>query len=89
MHEASHCVVAARVGFGVLSARIWTTSESVDLECWFGEYIHGMEAPLIDLLNLDSMAPYFSKTLAGRVGERLFASSFNLVAGLDGLDTQI
>jgi hypothetical protein len=85
VHEASHCVVAAREGFGVLSARIWPTSEGVNRECWFGEYIHGTEPPLIDLLNLDSMVPYFSKTLAGRVGERLFASSFNLVAGLDEL----
>jgi hypothetical protein len=85
VHEASHCAVAAREGFGVLSARIWNTSEGVNRECWFGEYIHSTEAPLIDLLNLDSMVPYFCKTLAGRVGERLFASSFNLVAGLDEL----
>lgn len=85
VHEASHCIVAAREGFGVVSARIWSTSEGVNRECWFGEYIDSKEAPVIDLLNLESMVPYFCKTLAGRVGERLFAPSFNLATGLDEL----
>jgi hypothetical protein len=83
IHEASHCVVAAREGLALKSAQIKCTGG-----VWLGDF--WLDWPEGTLMSLDMNTPEFLAhlriTLAGRRGELLFlGDDFCLRAGLDEL----
>ena len=82
IHEASHCVVTAREGFTLKTARIFQSHGN-----WLGDFwIDWPEETMhTDLLSPEFMA-HLRITLAGRRGELLFlGNEFCLRAGLDEL----
>jgi hypothetical protein len=82
IHEASHCVVAAREGCALAGARIFEGSDGT----WLGDFeIDRPDEICIDLASPELLAD-LRLVLAGRRGELLFlGDKFCLRAGLDEL----
>jgi len=84
IHEAGHCVVAAREGINVEHAKVWRT-HSFGREGWLGQYIEDGSGRMVEIKieDINAIVPRMAVTLAGRVSERLFCPDFNLIAGLE------
>src|SRR5262249_33359029 len=85
IHEASHCVVYAREGDILKSARIWQ-----DKTCWLGETIpiapvDETQEWISPLEEPHRWLSFLRCILAGRRGELLLKRPFCLRAGLDEL----
>ncbi|OSI60339.1 hypothetical protein BSZ21_38940 [Bradyrhizobium canariense] len=82
IHEASHCVVVAREGYKLKTARIFQASGN-----WLGDFfIDWPEATMRHELGSPEFLAHLRIILAGRRGELLFlGKKFCLRAGLDEL----
>jgi hypothetical protein len=81
IHEASHCVVAAREGMPLRIARIRREGD-----VWGGEWWSQDGALVIDVLaNPHDWLAHLRVLLAGRRGELLFQPKLSLRVGLDEL----
>ena len=80
IHEAAHCVVAAREGRTLAKAEIREQSGG-----WVGAFHTAGGGTWLDLLDRNSIAPQLRIVLAGRRGELLLAPKFYVYAGLNEL----